>query len=216
MQKLYGMVVTVWSALIIVAMAVLVEEVDSAAMFDQNSAHFKAQQKSCSNLCGFCPSCNGFYCGEECICECRQDATEHVQCINKIRENSDKLGLIYDVLIQLPKSTTRFARSAGGKHLDPSDEATFRKVLFSNFDPKTVTETSTTTTHGPPLTSHGAGPAASVAHQGATAGPDPLWRGESRARQAGTEPVRPAAPPYDGRGASIEVELAFGRREARS
>ncbi|XP_038120007.1 uncharacterized protein LOC6045673 isoform X2 [Culex quinquefasciatus] len=131
MQKLYGKLVTVWSALvlIIVAMAVLAEEVDSAAMFDQNSAHFKAQQKSCSNLCGFCPSCNGFYCGEECICECRQEATEHVQCINKIRENSDKLGLIYDVLIQLPKSTTRFARSAGGKHLDPSEEATFRKVM---------------------------------------------------------------------------------------
>ncbi|XP_058828349.1 uncharacterized protein LOC131688195 [Topomyia yanbarensis] len=109
---------------------VFVEFSESAALFDQDSAHFKAQQKSCSDLCGFCPSCNGFYCGEECICECRQDANEHVQCINKIKENSDKLGLIYDVLIQLPKSKTRFARSPEpGKKININDEATFRKVM---------------------------------------------------------------------------------------
>ncbi|XP_062549862.1 uncharacterized protein LOC134214521 isoform X2 [Armigeres subalbatus] len=119
---------------------------ESAAIIDQGSAHFKAQQKSCSNLCGFCQSCNGFYCGEECICECRQDASEHVQCINKIMENSDKLGLMYDVLIQLPNnggsqhgsssisSSTRFSRSAAPKKhhhdvMDAEDIATFRKVM---------------------------------------------------------------------------------------
>lgn len=70
-------------------------------------------------------------------------------------ENSDKLGLIYDVLIQLPsgvgssggsssghhnaRGATRFSRSAApGKHhevMDAHDIATFRKVLFSNFAP---------------------------------------------------------------------------------
>lgn len=68
-------------------------------------------------------------------------------------ENSDKLGLIYDVLIQLPSGggssggsghhgiggATRFSRSASpGKHhevMDVHDMATFRKVLFSNFAP---------------------------------------------------------------------------------
>nr|XP_019525201.2 uncharacterized protein LOC109397329 isoform X2 [Aedes albopictus] len=119
--------------------------VETAAIVDQGSAHFKAQQQSCSDLCGFCPSCNGFYCGEECICECQQDANEHAQCINKIVENSDKLGLMYDVLIQLPSSagnhggiptssSTRFSRGADpGKHhhavMDADDIATFRKVL---------------------------------------------------------------------------------------
>ncbi|EAT32569.1 AAEL015288-PA [Aedes aegypti] len=120
--------------------------VETAAIVDQGSAHFKAQQQSCSDLCGFCPSCNGFYCGEECICECQQDANEHAQCINKIVENSDKLGLMYDVLIQLPSTgggshggiptsiATRFSRSAApGKHhhvvMDADDIATFRKVL---------------------------------------------------------------------------------------
>lgn len=67
-------------------------------------------------------------------------------------ENSDKLGLVYDVLIQMPSgsssgnrgstgtsSATRFSRSAApGKHhkvMDADDIATFRKVLFSNFSP---------------------------------------------------------------------------------
>ncbi|XP_065076838.1 uncharacterized protein LOC135700301 [Ochlerotatus camptorhynchus] len=122
------------------------KETESAAIVDQGSAHFKAQQQSCSELCGFCPSCNGFYCGEECICECQQYASDHVQCINKIMENSDKLGLVYDVLIQMPSgsssgnrgstgtsSATRFSRSAApGKHhkvMDADDIATFRKVM---------------------------------------------------------------------------------------
>ncbi|XP_055536620.1 uncharacterized protein LOC129725155 isoform X2 [Wyeomyia smithii] len=115
---------------VLLSVAIFVQFTESAALFDQDSAHFKAQQKSCSDLCGFCPSCNGFYCGEECICECRQDANDHVQCISKIKENSDKMGLLYDVLIQLPKSKSRQVRSASpSKKITIDDEATFRKVL---------------------------------------------------------------------------------------
>lgn len=34
--------------------------------------HNKQQEKDCKQLCGGC-NCNGFYCGEECICECVSD-----------------------------------------------------------------------------------------------------------------------------------------------
>lgn len=88
------------------------------------------------------------------------------QCINKIVENSDKLGLMYDVLIQLPSTgggshggiptsiATRFSRSAApGKHhhvvMDADDIATFRKVLFSNFgrSPSSLAKLDTTDAH---------------------------------------------------------------------
>ncbi|XP_055631282.1 uncharacterized protein LOC129771558 isoform X2 [Toxorhynchites rutilus septentrionalis] len=119
------------AAVVLLSAVVLVEENESAPMFDQESAHFRAQQKSCSNLCGYCPSCNGFYCGEECICECQQNSGDHAHCISKIRETSDKLGLVYDVLIQLPKNiTTRFARSASlYDRMHPHQADTLRKVM---------------------------------------------------------------------------------------
>uniref|UniRef100_A0A182PIN2 Uncharacterized protein n=1 Tax=Anopheles epiroticus TaxID=199890 RepID=A0A182PIN2_9DIPT len=106
--------------------------------FNDSSAHFLDQQRSCRDLCSFCPTCNGFYCGEECICECSQDPTEHAKCIDLIKANSEKLGLVYDLFIQLPQkrsSRTRFGRrakspeekNAGGKL------SGFHKILFSNF-----------------------------------------------------------------------------------
>lgn len=49
------------------------------------------------------------------------------------------MGLLYDVLIQLPKSKARPVRSASpSKTININDEATFRKVLFSNFGPLRV------------------------------------------------------------------------------
>nr|XP_029728089.1 uncharacterized protein LOC109397329 isoform X1 [Aedes albopictus] len=193
--------------------------VETAAIVDQGSAHFKAQQQSCSDLCGFCPSCNGFYCGEECICECQQDANEHAQCINKIVENSDKLGLMYDVLIQLPSSagnhggiptssSTRFSRGADpGKHhhavMDADDIATFRKVLFSNFGPSTSSSSSlaklaTTDAH---LTGVGV-------HQ--TAGAT-ISNGAPDEVQA-QFPLEPATPPRHGNARQENVTLAGANR----
>ncbi|XP_055603916.1 putative uncharacterized protein DDB_G0268364 [Uranotaenia lowii] len=111
-------------------------ETQSAAIFDPECPNFKAQQTTCSKLCGFCPSCNGFYCGEECICECRQNDTEHAQCIHDIKLNSRDLGLKYDVLVQQSNNgrMTRFSRSAAPRHgvhdhLNPDELSTFRKVL---------------------------------------------------------------------------------------
>ncbi|XP_050075739.1 uncharacterized protein LOC126563158 [Anopheles maculipalpis] len=102
--------------------------------FNDTSDHFLDQQRSCRDLCSFCPTCNGFYCGEECICECSQDPTEHAKCIDLIKANSDKLGLVYDLFIQLPQkrsSRTRFGRRA-------KTPVGFHKILFSNFATKRV------------------------------------------------------------------------------
>ncbi|XP_053674642.1 uncharacterized protein LOC128724945 [Anopheles nili] len=105
--------------------------------FNESSAHFIDQQRSCRDLCSFCPTCNGFYCGEECICECRQDPTEHAKCIDQIKANSEKLGLVYDLFIQLPQmrsSRTRFGRRAKTpEEKDDAGRIGFHKILFSNF-----------------------------------------------------------------------------------
>ncbi|XP_050094140.1 uncharacterized protein LOC126576882 [Anopheles aquasalis] len=116
--------------------------------FNDSSAHFLAQQRSCRDLCSFCPTCNGFYCGEECICECSQDPSEHAKCIDLIRANSEKLGLVYDLFIQMPQK--RSTRARFGRRVKSSeqidDNATagadggFRKILFSNFASKRTPE----------------------------------------------------------------------------
>lgn len=33
------------------------------------------KEESCKNLCGHC-GCKGFYCGDECICECNGEESE--------------------------------------------------------------------------------------------------------------------------------------------
>uniref|UniRef100_A0A182FGQ8 Uncharacterized protein n=1 Tax=Anopheles albimanus TaxID=7167 RepID=A0A182FGQ8_ANOAL len=113
--------------------------------FNDSSAHFLAQQRSCRDLCSFCPTCNGFYCGEECICECSQDPSEHAKCIDLIRANSEKLGLVYDLFIQMPQKRStraRFGRRVkSSEQLEDNATATgadggFRKILFSNFASK--------------------------------------------------------------------------------
>uniref|UniRef100_A0AAG5D897 Uncharacterized protein n=1 Tax=Anopheles atroparvus TaxID=41427 RepID=A0AAG5D897_ANOAO len=104
--------------------------------FNETSAHFLAQQRSCRDLCSFCATCNGFYCGEECICECSQDPFEHAKCIDLIKANSEQLGLVYDVLLQQPQkrsSRTRFGRRAKTAEVD-GGKGGFRKILFANFD----------------------------------------------------------------------------------
>uniref|UniRef100_A0A182QK79 Uncharacterized protein n=1 Tax=Anopheles farauti TaxID=69004 RepID=A0A182QK79_9DIPT len=137
--------------LLLLQMAVNVDVVQSASIygpdFNDSSAQFLDQQRSCRDLCSFCPTCNGFYCGEECICECSQDPTEHAKCIDLIKANSEKLGLVYDLFIQLPQkqsSRTRFGRRAATpeEKTNPTGGRTgFHKILFSNFAAKTEPKT---------------------------------------------------------------------------
>uniref|UniRef100_A0A182WBE1 Uncharacterized protein n=1 Tax=Anopheles minimus TaxID=112268 RepID=A0A182WBE1_9DIPT len=137
---LFGMVV-------LLSVSLHVDVVQSASIygpdFNDSSAHFLDQQRSCRDLCSFCPTCNGFYCGEECICECSQDPTEHAKCIDLIRANSEQLGLVYDLFIQLPQKRSTRARF-GRRAPTPEEKDTgagrvgFHKILFSNFASKRV------------------------------------------------------------------------------
>ncbi|XP_052895637.1 uncharacterized protein LOC128302830 [Anopheles moucheti] len=129
--------------------SVHVDVVTSASIyapdFNDSSAHFLDQQRSCRDLCSFCPTCNGFYCGEECICECSQDPTEHAKCIDLIKANSEQLGLVYDLFIQMPQKRTTRARF-GRRAQQPIEKDTpgrvgFHKILFSNFASKRVEDT---------------------------------------------------------------------------
>lgn len=38
---------------------------------------FKEKLASCKELCGHC-DCQGFYCGDECICECSDQSDEGI------------------------------------------------------------------------------------------------------------------------------------------
>uniref|UniRef100_A0A182MBY9 Uncharacterized protein n=1 Tax=Anopheles culicifacies TaxID=139723 RepID=A0A182MBY9_9DIPT len=131
---------------VLLLVSVQVEVVQSASIyapdFNDSSAHFLDQQRSCRDLCSFCPTCNGFYCGEECICECSQEPTEHAKCIDLIKANSEQLGLVYDLFIQLPQkrsTRTRFGRRASTTSEEKDTSAGrvgFHKILFSNFASK--------------------------------------------------------------------------------
>ncbi|XP_053663592.1 uncharacterized protein LOC128712743 [Anopheles marshallii] len=132
---------------VLLLVSVHVDVVTSASIyapdFNDSSAHFLDQQRSCRDLCSFCPTCNGFYCGEECICECSQDPSEHAKCIDLIKANSEQLGLVYDLFIQLPQKRStraRFGRRANQPVAkDTPGRVGFHKILFSNFASKRVT-----------------------------------------------------------------------------
>uniref|UniRef100_A0A182TUZ3 HIT-type domain-containing protein n=1 Tax=Anopheles melas TaxID=34690 RepID=A0A182TUZ3_9DIPT len=133
----------VGAACLVLLVSLHVDVVQTASIyapdFNDSSAHFLDQQRSCRDLCSFCPTCNGFYCGEECICECSQDPTEHAKCIDKIKANSEQLGLEYDLFIQPPQkrsTRTRFGRRVKTTPAETNDSGKlsgFHKILFSNF-----------------------------------------------------------------------------------
>lgn len=67
--------------------------------------------KSCKLLCDHC-NCLGFYCGEECICECNNDDDNtDTECIARMQENARVKKMPFELLIQGP-STNSFLRNA--------------------------------------------------------------------------------------------------------
>lgn len=107
-----------------------------------------AEYQNCKNLCGLC-DCVGFYCGDECICEChnKNDGSEwHVlaiqfnlngfvvfflsvsvldlNCVEEVQNNCEKEATPFEVLIQGP-SGSRFVRSLvladANAHKEPID-----------------------------------------------------------------------------------------------
>ncbi|XP_037044706.1 uncharacterized protein LOC119080446 [Bradysia coprophila] len=63
----------------------------------------------CKKLCGFC-GCAGYYCGDECLCECNSAADGDAECVNTMKSNCKKLELPFEVLIQGPNAN-RMVRS---------------------------------------------------------------------------------------------------------
>lgn len=58
--------------------------------------------KECKSLCSTC-GCMGFYCGEECICECDKNMKDNdSKCVSQIHENAIKMKTPYEILIQGP------------------------------------------------------------------------------------------------------------------
>ncbi|XP_013110613.2 uncharacterized protein DDB_G0283697 [Stomoxys calcitrans] len=65
--------------------------------------------RNCKGLCDQC-ACLGFYCGEECICECNNDNGD-TECIARMQENAAALKMPFELLIQGPSRNT-FVRNA--------------------------------------------------------------------------------------------------------
>lgn len=66
-------------------------------------------ERNCKALCEHC-GCLGFYCGEECICECNNENSD-TECIHTMQVNARTLNTPFEILIQGP-SSNRFVRNA--------------------------------------------------------------------------------------------------------
>ncbi|XP_017043166.1 uncharacterized protein LOC108089439 [Drosophila ficusphila] len=66
-------------------------------------------EMNCKALCEHC-GCLGFYCGEECLCECNDDNSD-TECIRTMQMNAKTLSLPFEIVIQGP-SSNRFVRNA--------------------------------------------------------------------------------------------------------
>ncbi|KAH8270168.1 hypothetical protein KR018_005097, partial [Drosophila ironensis] len=66
-------------------------------------------ERNCKALCEHC-GCLGFYCGEECLCECNDDNSD-TECIRTMQANAKSMNSPFEILIQGP-SSNRFVRNA--------------------------------------------------------------------------------------------------------
>ncbi|XP_075162160.1 uncharacterized protein LOC142234844 [Haematobia irritans] len=84
-----------------------------ASTASANTKLLEEDQKNIENCKGLCDQCDclGFYCGEECICECNNNDSRNTECISRIQEIASKSKMPFEVLIQGP-SRTNFIRNA--------------------------------------------------------------------------------------------------------
>lgn len=80
----------------------------TTSRYDNPLVEHKHEQ-NCKALCEHC-GCLGFYCGEECICECN-DENSDTECIHTMQVNARTLNSPFEILIQGP-SSNRFVRNA--------------------------------------------------------------------------------------------------------
>lgn len=100
-------------------------ETYSAQSFQEPALNdFQAMQReNCNYLCGGC-GCRGFYCGDECICQCNRADDSNVKCIQHMKNKCRQSAYPFEVLIQGPAGR-RFVREA--KDIDPEALADFEE-----------------------------------------------------------------------------------------
>lgn len=83
------------------ALLVVVAATASAVPSSSDSAEELATVRSCKELCGSC-GCLGFYCGEECLCECdaNGDDEHDAKCIERMQDRCESERMPFEVLIQ--------------------------------------------------------------------------------------------------------------------
>ncbi|CAO1364281.1 unnamed protein product [Diamesa serratosioi] len=101
------------SLLLLVSVFVLLQLVHSSPTRESN---FIEQENSCRSVCGLC-DCDGFYCEDECICECNLTEDDNLQCIADMKNECDKNGLEYELLLQ-DSAQARFLREVKKNNLD--------------------------------------------------------------------------------------------------
>lgn len=99
-------------ALLIVWITVIVtafENDNNVSSYNENIDLEVRNTRNCKALCEHC-GCMGFYCGEECICECNNDHSD-TECIATMQTNARKLKIPFELLIQGPTANA-FVRNA--------------------------------------------------------------------------------------------------------
>ncbi|XP_064547494.1 uncharacterized protein LOC135434747 [Drosophila montana] len=97
----------------------------STSRYDNPLAEHK-HERNCKALCEHC-GCLGFYCGEECICECNNENSD-TECIHTMQVNARTLNSPFEILIQGP-SSNRFVRNA--KQFEQKRELVTRSAVES-------------------------------------------------------------------------------------
>lgn len=103
--------------LLSVVTCAIISTVQSVPVSDTSVASENAAK--CKKLCGFC-GCTGYYCGDECLCECNSPTEGEAECVDTMKSNCKKLELPFEVLIQGP-NVNRMVRSL--LYADPEEEA---------------------------------------------------------------------------------------------
>ncbi|XP_022208231.2 uncharacterized protein LOC111064768 [Drosophila obscura] len=113
--------ILVWLAVLQLHMAAAVPEttestsvlsttsLPAASSSNANPLTEAKHERNCKALCEHC-GCLGFYCGEECLCECNNENSD-TECIRTMQVNAKTLNTPFQILIQGP-SSNRFVRNA--------------------------------------------------------------------------------------------------------
>lgn len=102
--------------LLSVVSCAVISTVQSVPVSDSSVVSENADK--CKKLCGLC-GCTGYYCGDECLCECNSQTDGEAACVDVMKSNCKKMELPFEVMIQGP-NVNRMVRSL--LYADPAEE----------------------------------------------------------------------------------------------